>query len=239
MAGWQTRLGQLAAAGSDMTVDLPAKAFEAMLFDMDGTILDSVSAAERVWAGWALEHGLDPARFLPTIHGGRAVDTIRRLGIAGLDPKAEADRITEAEIAEVGGIAPLPGAAELLADLAADRWAVVTSAPMRLACRRLEVAGLPQPGILITAEDVERGKPDPQGFLKAAVRLGKRPADCLVFEDSDVGMEAGKAAGMHVIAITGARSAGPPADVPWVRDFRSFATVHQAGGGMRLVHRDC
>ena len=178
------------------------RAFDAFLFDMDGTILTSITAAERVWADWARRHGLDVAGFLPTIHGVRAVETIRRLALPGVDPEHEAALITEAEIADVAGIDAIAGAARFLASLPAGRWAVVTSAPRRLATRRLDAAGLPVPPLMVAAEDVERGKPAPDCFALAAGRLGANIADCLVFEDAPAGIQAAERAGATVVVIT-------------------------------------
>jgi sugar-phosphatase len=180
----------------------PGRRFAAFLFDMDGTILSSIASAERVWAMWARDHGLDVAAFLPTIHGVQSVETIRRLNLPGVDPVAEAAAITRAEMDDVDDIDAIAGAPAFLQSLPADRWAVVTSAPRLLAERRLAAAGLPLPPLLITAEDVERGKPAPDCFLLAAERLGVDAADCLVFEDAAAGIAAGEAAGAEVIVIT-------------------------------------
>ena len=120
----------------------PATGFSAFLFDMDGTILTSILATERVWAGWMRGHGLDVAALLPTIHGMRAIDTMRRLAVPGMDPEVEARRLLALEMEDVGGIEPIRGAAAFLATLPQDRWAVVTSAPKALALRRMEAAGL-------------------------------------------------------------------------------------------------
>ena len=144
------------------------KEFAAVLFDMDGTILRSIGIAECIWAGWAESHGIDPAVLLPTIHGVRAVETISRLDLPGIDAEAEAERITQAEIAAMDGIEPIPGVAAFIGSLPTDRWVVVTSAPRALAERRIEAAGLPMPAILIAAEDVTVGKPAPDGYLLAA-----------------------------------------------------------------------
>ena len=133
--------------------------FAAVLFDMEGTILISIGIAERIWAWWAESRGIDPAVLLPTIHGVRAVETISRLDLPGIDAEAEADRITQAEIAAMDGIEPIPGVAAFIGSLPTDRWAVVTSAPRALAERRIEAAGLPMPAILIAAEDVAISKP--------------------------------------------------------------------------------
>lgn len=178
------------------------KKYAAFLFDMDGTLLNSTIAAERVWSKWAEAQGLDVEVFMPTMHGVRAIDTIRRLGLPGVDPETEAAKITEAEIADVEGIVPLPGAAAFLAALPADKWAIVTSSPIELAKRRLAAAGIPVPHTLVTAEDVKVGKPNPDCYLLAARRLGVDAGDCLVFEDAVPGILAGDAAKADVVVIT-------------------------------------
>ena len=159
---------------------LSGRTFGALLFDMDGTILNSIAAAERAWTAWAERHGLDVAAFLPTIHGVRGIETITRLALPGVDPAAEAHAILLAEIEDVDGVAAIEGAAAFLGSLPADRWAIVTSSPRRLALRRLAAAGLPMPAVLVTAEDVERGKPAPDCFLlrPSAWGRGSRTASC-------------------------------------------------------------
>ena len=177
-------------------------AFGALLFDMDGTIISSVTAAERVWAAWAERQGLDVAAFLPTIHGVRGVEVIRQLELPGIDPQAEAQSILLAEMEDVGGIEAIEGAAAFLASLPPDRWAIVTSSPRKLAMRRLEAAGLPPPAVFVTGEDVEHGKPAPDCFLLAAKRLGQKIEDCLVFEDAPAGIQAAEAAGAALVIVT-------------------------------------
>ncbi|MGB8925070.1 MAG: HAD-IA family hydrolase, partial [Pseudomonas sp.] len=174
--------------------NLFGRAFGAFLFDMDGTVLNSIAAAERVWAAWAERHGVDVETFLPTIHGVRAIDTIRRLNLPGVDAEAQAAFIAQAEIDDVEGIVQIPGAAAFLDSLPAERWAMVTSAPRDLALRRMAAAGIPEPAVMITAEDVTAGKPDPAGYRLAAQRLGLAPCDCLIFEDATVGIQAAEAA---------------------------------------------
>jgi sugar-phosphatase len=178
------------------------RAFGAFLFDMDGTVLNSIAAAERIWAAWAVRHGVDVETFLPTIHGVRAIDTITRLNLPGVDAEAQAAFITEAEIEDVEGIVEIPGAAAFLNCLPKDRWAMVTSAPRDLALRRMAAAAIPEPAVMITAEDVQAGKPDPAGYLLAAKRLGLEPRDCLIFEDATVGIQAAEAAGAPLMIIT-------------------------------------
>lgn len=176
--------------------------YRAFLFDMDGTVLNSIAAAERIWAAWALRHGVDVDTFLPTIHGVRAIDTINRLALPGVNAEAEAAFITEAEIEDVEGIIEVPGAADFLKSLPVNQWAIVTSAPKALALRRMAAAGIAQPLVMVTAEDVSAGKPDPAGYRLAAERLGVEPADCLIFEDASVGILAAEAAGADLIVVT-------------------------------------
>jgi sugar-phosphatase len=219
----------------------PERDFAALLFDMDGTILSSIAAAERVWARWAARHGLDVRAFLPTIHGMRSVETVRRLGLPGVDPEAEAAAITREEMDDVAGIEPIAGVRAFLAALPATGWAVVTSAPRALALRRIEAAGLPLPPLLIAAEDVERGKPAPDCFLLAAARLGVRAADCLVFEDAPAGIAAADAAGASVVVIT-ATHAHPQTQTlaahhVAVRDYAALAVEARPGGSLRVIAR--
>ncbi|RRH94673.1 HAD family hydrolase [Mesorhizobium tamadayense] len=176
--------------------------FAAFLFDMDGTVLNSIAAAERVWTEWANRHGLDVASFLPTIHGRRARETIAALKLPGVDPIAEADALLKAEAADLEGIVPIPGAVAFLSSLPPERWAIVTSAPRELALLRIEAAGIPVPAMMVSAEDVTRGKPAPDCFLLAAERLGVEARDCLVFEDAPAGIAAGEASGASVMVIS-------------------------------------
>jgi sugar-phosphatase len=178
------------------------RTFGGLLFDMDGTIISSVAAAERVWAAWARRHGLDVASFLPKIHGVRGIDVISRLELPGVDPEAEVQAVLLAEMEDVGGIEPIEGAAAFLASLPPDRWAIVTSSPRELALRRLEAAGLPSPNVFVTGEDVEHGKPAPDCFLLGAKRLGQKIEDCLVFEDAPAGIQAAETAGAALVVVT-------------------------------------
>jgi sugar-phosphatase len=183
---------------------LPTRAYDAFLFDMDGTLLSSIAAAERVWSTWGRRHGLDLETFIPTIHGVRAPDTIRNQNLPGVDLEAEAAWVTAGEIADTDGVEEIPGAIAFLAALPPDRWAVVTSATPDLARVRMQAAGLTPPTLLVTAHDIQHGKPDPEGFRLAAERLGFRVEDCLVFEDASAGIAAAEAAPADVVVITAA-----------------------------------
>jgi mannitol-1-/sugar-/sorbitol-6-phosphatase len=179
----------------------------AVLFDLDGVLMDSRVCVERHWTRWANGHGIDVALVLAEAHGRRTTDTI--LAVApSLDIAAEARLLEEAETVDFDGVTTLPGAARLLAALPRGSWAVVTSGTRALATGRLAYGGLPVPVQLITADDVEHGKPDPQPYLAGAAALRIDPAQCLVVEDAPAGIEAGKAAGMTVLALATTFEAG-------------------------------
>jgi len=214
---------------------LPDRAFAAFLFDMDGTLLSSIACAERVWSRWARRHGVDVATFLPTIHGMRAVETVGRLQLPGVDPVAEAAVIQAEEMADVEGIAAIAGVAAFLGALPSRRWAVVTSAPRELALRRIAAAGLPVPPQMIAAEDVARGKPAPDCFELAAARLGVQARDCLVFEDAPAGIAAAEAAGASVLVITATHAHALDTRHPAIADYAALAPRIDADGGLRLA----
>jgi sugar-phosphatase len=173
----------------------------AVLFDLDGVLVDSTAYIERQWRDWALGKGLDPEPFLRYCHGRRAVETIR-LAAPMLDAEAEVARFREQPVTEETGLAALPGAHELLDALPATRWAVVTSGARKFARARLAHARLPEPRVLVAAEDVREGKPSPDGYLRAAALLGAPPSACLVVEDAPAGIEAARAAGTIVVALS-------------------------------------
>ena len=213
---------------------LPARDYAAFLFDMDGTILTSIIAAERVWADWARSHGLDVDVFLPTIHGKRSIDTVRGLGLPDIDAEAEAHRITQAEIDDVDGIEAIAGVAAFLATLPAERWAIVTSAPRALAQARIAAAGLPLPPVLVAAEDVRHGKPAPDPFLLGAEKLGMRPEECLVFEDTLAGLQSAAAAGMDSVMVTATHKHPVETDVTGVPDYDDLRAIRTGEGLLRL-----
>ena len=173
----------------------------AVLFDLDGVLVDSTPAVERVWRGWANEHGIDPDFVMQWSHGRRSIETIRRVAPA-LDASKENQKVERREIEDLEGVRAIEGAAELLAAIPPDHWTVVTSATRELAEARMRHANLPLPKDAITAEVVERGKPHPEPYLKGAAVLGFPPNECLVIEDTAAGIASAKAAGMQVIALT-------------------------------------
>jgi sugar-phosphatase len=219
--------------------ELPTgRTFSAFLFDMDGTLLDSIASAIRAWSRWASRHGVDFEEMRHLMHGMRAVETIRRWGPAHLDVESEAEALTQAEIDDVDDVIAIDGAEAFLRALPSDRWALVTSAPRRLALRRIEAAGLPVPPLLVTADDVVRGKPAPDCFLKAAELLGAAPEDCLVWEDAPAGIAAAEAAGMAVVVI-GATHARPlDTEHPVVGDYDDLEVVLLPAGRLQLAVRD-
>ena len=184
---------------------------QAVLLDMDGTLVDSDAAVERAWLTWAAEYDVDVACVPLISHGMPALGNVRRLrpDLSEDEAAAAAQRQLELQYDDVGDVTAAPGAAELLAEL--DRlglpWAVVTSADPTLARVRLAAARI-RPALLVTSEDVRAGKPDPEGYLLAARELGADPGRCLVVEDAEAGVRAGRAAGATVAALKGV-----PADI--------------------------
>lgn len=174
---------------------------QAVLFDMDGILISSIGSVERTWTKWSLMRGIDPARTLALAHGRRALETLAALR-PDLDGEAELKIVEEIEMADDEDMRVLPGVPELLRALPRDRWTVVTSATDRLTRARLAAGGIPVPERLVTAEHVTRGKPHPEPFLAGAALLGFAPQQCVVFEDSAAGAQAGRQAGCTVIATT-------------------------------------
>lgn len=172
----------------------------ALLFDMDGVLLDSTPAVARVWTHWALRHGFDPAEVVHRAHGRPSITTVREYLPNG-DHLAENEEIARDEITDLDGIVPLPGALELLSALPRGRWTIVTSCTRRLAEARVKTSGLPLPEAFVTSNDITNGKPAPDPYLKGAEILGFAARDCVVVEDAPAGVRSGKIAGARVIAL--------------------------------------
>jgi sugar-phosphatase len=191
----------------------------AILFDLDGVLVDSTPAVIRVWSRWAIAHGFDPDEVVRKAHGRPSIATVRDY-LPHADAEAENREVERGEIEDLAGVVPLPGARELLSALPPDRWTIVTSCTRRLAQTRLRAAGLPIPERLVTSSDIKNGKPDPEPYLKGALFLGVPARDCVVVEDAPAGIVAGKAAGARVIACrtTASDSELKNAGADWIVD---------------------
>jgi sugar-phosphatase len=174
-----------------------------ILFDLDGVLVDSTRCIERCWSAWAVDRGLDPVAVMRAAHGRRVAETLR-LVAPHLDEAGEGLALEHIESHETEGLAEVPGVARLMRLLPPGSWAIVTSAVRSVAEHRLRYVGLKVPATFVTADQVTYGKPDPEGYLEAAARLGLEPRDCIVIEDSPSGIEAARAAGMRAIGIYGA-----------------------------------
>ncbi|MFD3945668.1 HAD-IA family hydrolase [Streptomyces sp. NPDC058579] len=206
----------------------------ALLLDMDGTLVNSDAVVERCWRRWAERHGLDPEEALKVVHGRQGYATMAvLLPDRPVEQNYADNRVMLAEeTADLDGVAPVPGAPAFMAALVDLPHALVTSANEALAQARMGAAGLRMPGTRVTAEHVGASKPDPEGFLKGAAELGFDPADCVVFEDSEAGIQAGRAAGMRVVGV-GPRAAAFAPDVH-VMDLTEI-TVEATEDGIRLT----
>jgi len=176
----------------------------AILFDLDGVLIDSTPAVGRVWHRWAVEHGFNPETVVRIAHGRPSRTTICELlsnAEVDIDIDREDREVERREMEDLDGVVLLPGAWQLLNILPPERWNIATSCTRPLAEVRLRAAGLPIPSTMITSSDVKIGKPDPEPYLKAAAKLGFSASDCIVVEDAPAGIRAGKAAGARVIAF--------------------------------------
>jgi len=214
-----------------MTTTLSCRA---ILFDMDGTLVDSTVVVEQVWARFADRFGLDLAVILETSHGRRMEDSIARFGPAGIDVAEVKKDLSDFEFVTTEGVVAVPGAADFVRSLPADGVALVTSAGRELATMRMRSVGVPIPGVVVTAEDVDRGKPHPDPYLAAAAALGVDPADAIVFEDADAGIESGLAAGMRVVVV-GSAAGDIARDLPRIRDYLQIGAALGGDGVITLT----
>jgi sugar-phosphatase len=173
----------------------------AILFDLDGVLVDSTGSVGRQWRIWARDRGIDEEKVIAIAHGVRAVEVIRTVA-PHLDAESEVRSLEKREAADHDGVAVMPGAVELVRSIPEGFWGVVTSGSRHLATARLRLAGIPVPKVMITADDVVNGKPHPEPYLKGAEQLGVNPEECLVIEDAPAGIRAARAGGMKVIGLT-------------------------------------
>jgi mannitol-1-/sugar-/sorbitol-6-phosphatase len=198
----------------------------ALLFDSDGVLVDSNADGDQAWRQWAGEYGIGADAVLDGVHGRRSKDTVSRF-LSERERAAGLALIEKIEISGAGATRAIPGANELVRAVPNTRWAVVTSASEALLRARFAGAGLPVPGVVITGDDVQNGKPAPDGYLLAAAKLGVPISSCIVFEDSPAGVAAGRAAGAgHVVGV-GERALDTDAQ-PVVRDLRGIGWDAQA-----------
>jgi sugar-phosphatase len=211
----------------------------AVLFDLDGVLIDSTPAVARVWHRWAVDHGLDPENVVRMAHGRPSRTTIRELlpkADIDIDIEREDREVERREMEDLDGVVLLPGARQLLNILPPERWTIATSCTRPLAEVRLRAAGLPIPKTMITSSDVKIGKPDPEPYLKAAAKLGVAASDCIVVEDAPAGVRAGKAAGARVIAFltTMIRRDLENAGADWIVQNCTDIAASNEGDGLQL-----
>lgn len=209
-----------------------------LLFDMDGTLVDSTRAVEFVWGRWAASHGISFADFRHSMHGRRAIDIMRSIVPPHLDAEEELKTIDSDELIETAGIVPIPGAVALLSALPRGSWALVTSAQLSLARVRMAAAGLPLPEVVVSADDIGEGKPNPACYRLAMERLGCRPDDAVVFEDAAAGLAAGHAAGCRTIALATTQPASCLEGESWLPDLAPLV-VDRVDPDGRLHLRVC
>ncbi|CNK39504.1 sugar phosphatase [Yersinia aldovae] len=212
------------------------------LFDLDGTLVDSLPAVERAWIGWAQSRGISPAEVLDFIHGKQAITSLRHFmpGASDAELQAEFLALEQVEANDTDGVTALPGAVALLERLnnLSIPWAIVTSGSVPVASARRAAGGLPLPEVFITCEQVKHGKPQPDAYLLGAERLGLAPADCIVVEDAPAGILSGLAAGCQVIAVNAPSDTPKLAQVDLVLSSLAQIRVDSTAQGARVVRLD-
>jgi sugar-phosphatase len=208
-------------------------ATQGLLFDMDGVLISSIGSVRRSWRKWAALYGVPDAENYEVPHGMRAIEIVKSLR-PDIDPEEGLKVIEDIEVDDMEDLQVLPGVRSLLEGLPIDRWAIVTSATKRLTLARLEYAGLPLPERLITADMVERGKPDPEPYRRGAALLGLRNEDCVVVEDAPSGVGAGKAAGSRVLGVLGTHTIEELQEADWIVDSLAGVEARSVDGSLEL-----
>jgi len=216
---------------------MPTFSCSAILFDLDGVLVDSTRQVDREWREWAARKGVDGDAVMAIAHGVRTVEVIRRVA-PHLDAEAEAAAIESHEASDQRGVVVMPGALDFVKSIPDSRWGVVTSGTRPLAQNRLRYCGLPVPDALVTSDDVVNGKPDPEPYLTGAERLGLRPEECLVIEDAPAGIQSARAGGMKVIGLASTYVSERLAEADAV--IRGFSQLSLNGDGkqLRIVIQD-
>ena len=216
------------------TIKMPTFSCSAILFDLDGVLVDSTGSVDRQWRVWAQRKGVDGDKVMAIAHGVRAVEVIRTVA-PHLDAEAEVRELEALEADDRDGVVVMPGAVELVGSIPAERWGVVTSGTRHLASTRLRMVGVPVPKVLVTADDVVNGKPHPEPYLKGAELLGFAPAECLVIEDAPAGIQAAHAGGMKVVGITSTYRAEKLAEADGIVQKLGTIQVTSNGTGSLVV----
>jgi mannitol-1-/sugar-/sorbitol-6-phosphatase len=207
---------------------MPTFSCSAILFDLDGVLVDSTRAVDREWREWAARKGVDGDAIMAIAHGVRTIEVIRRVA-PQLDAEAEAAAIENHEAHDQRGVTVMPGAVDLVNAIPVGRWGVVTSGSRLLAQNRLRYCGLPVPQVLVTSDDVTNGKPNPEPYVKGAELLGFHPAECLVIEDAPAGIQAARAAGMKIIGLASTYAAEKLSAADAV--VRAFSSIQVSSNG--------
>lgn len=212
-------------------IGMPVFPCSAILFDLDGVLVDSTRQVDREWREWALRKGVNGDAVMAIAHGVRTIEVIRRVA-PHLDAAAEAAALEKHEAHDQRGVAVMPGAKDLLKSIPEGRWGVVTSGSRMLARNRLRHCGLPVPAVLVTSDDVVNGKPHPEPYLKGAAALGLKPVECVVVEDAPAGIQAAHAGGMKVIGLASTYEPAKLTEANAVIQALGDAVVRVADGGL-------
>lgn len=206
-----------------------------LLFDLDGTIIDSSAVFDAAWTQWAHANGIAPEAILAIHHGRRIPDTIAAVTPPGFDLARGEQEVLALASTTLDGLRLLPGIDTLLHALPAGRWGIVTSSYRELVTRWFAHFGLPQPRVLVTSRDVTRGKPHPEGFIKAAAALGVAPQDCIIFEDAPAGIAAAEASGGTVIVMASMLKGEALAGRNWLADYRGIRVAAAPDTGLITI----
>jgi sugar-phosphatase len=216
---------------------MPTFSCSAILFDLDGVLVDSTRQVDREWREWAARKGVDGDAIMAIAHGVRTVEVLRRVA-PHLNAEMEAAAIEGHEATDQTGVVVMPGAIDLVKSIPDDRWGVVTSGSRALARNRLRYCGLPVPDVLVTSDDVVNGKPDPEPYLKGAAGLGFAPAECVVLEDAPAGIQSARSGGMRVIGLATTYPAIRLADANVVVTGFAQIAINGDGDGLHILVKD-